>query len=98
MTPRPTDAELVALSDGAALATRRRPGRPGTPDVVLLHGGPGLWDYLEPLADLIGEEASTYRYDSAAAGRPLLRRCSRSTAASPTWRSCAGTGGWSGWC
>lgn len=68
MTPRPTDAELVALSDGAALATRRRPGPPGTPDVVLLHGGPGLWDYLEPLADLIGEEASTYRYDQRGCG------------------------------
>lgn len=68
MSRRASDVEPVTLSDGAVLATRRRPGRPGTPDVVLLHGGPGLWDYLEPLDDLIGDHASTYRYDQRGCG------------------------------
>lgn len=58
----------MVLGDGVRLATTTRPGRPGAPDVVLLHGGPGLWDYLEPLADLIGGEATVLRYDQRGCG------------------------------
>ena len=58
----------VPLADGVRLATWKRAGRPGSPDVVLLHGGPGLWDYLKPLADLIGDEAAVYRYDQRGCG------------------------------
>ncbi|PUB26287.1 proline iminopeptidase [Promicromonospora sp. AC04] len=45
-------------------------GGPGDP-VVLLHGGPGLWDYLEPLGDLIGAGRTVYRYDQRDCGRSL---------------------------
>lgn len=62
------ETEAVVLGDGVRLATTTRPGRPGAPHVVLLHGGPGLWDYLEPLADLIGDEATTHRYDQRGCG------------------------------
>lgn len=54
--------ESVTLSDGAVFATQRRPGGPGTPDVVLVPGEPGAWDVLEPLADVIGDEATVHRY------------------------------------
>ncbi|NAZ81892.1 alpha/beta fold hydrolase [Kineococcus sp. R8] len=59
--------EHVRLSDGAVLWTASRP-RPGAPAVVLLHGGPGMWDYLAPVADLLGE-VGTYRYDQRGCGR-----------------------------
>ncbi len=40
----------------------------GSTPMVLLHGGPGLWDYLGPVADLL-EEFSTHRYDQRGCGR-----------------------------
>jgi proline iminopeptidase len=39
------------------------------PPVVLLHGGPGLWDYLGPVAEMIDDLATVYRYDQRACGR-----------------------------
>jgi proline iminopeptidase len=39
------------------------------PAVVLCHGGPGLWDYLAPVAALIDDLATVYRYDQRACGR-----------------------------
>ena len=61
-------AETITLADGARIATWTRPGPAEPPHVVLLHGGPGLWDYLEPLAGLIGDEATTHRYDQRGCG------------------------------
>lgn len=39
------------------------------PAVVLCHGGPGMWDYLEPVADMIDDLDTAYRYDQRACGR-----------------------------
>jgi len=39
------------------------------PPVVLCHGGPGLWDYLELMADMIDDLVTVYRYDQRACGR-----------------------------
>lgn len=61
-------AETITLADGARIATWTRPGPAEAPHVVLLHGGPGLWDYLEPLAGLIGDEVTTHRYDQRGCG------------------------------
>jgi len=62
----------VRLRDGAELWTAVS----GTgPPVVCLHGGPGLWDYLAPLAGLLDDTFTTIRFDQ--------RGCGRSTGDSP---------------
>lgn len=62
----------VRLRDGAELWTAVS----GTgPPVVCLHGGPGLWDYLAPLAALIDDTFTVVRFDQ--------RGCGRSTGGGP---------------
>ena len=39
------------------------------PPVVLCHGGPGLYDYLEPVAGMIDDLATVHRYDQRGSGR-----------------------------
>lgn len=51
---------------GATLWTARQGS--GSP-IVLLHGGPGLWDYMGPVAGMIDDLATVYRYDQRACGR-----------------------------
>lgn len=51
---------------GAALWTARQGDGPA---LVLCHGGPGLWDYLAPVAALVDDLATVYRYDQRACGR-----------------------------
>ena len=45
------------------------------PALVCCHGGPGLWDYLAPVAAMIDDLTTVYRYDQ--------RACSRSTGEPP---------------
>ncbi len=52
--------------EGASLWTARQGSGPA---VVLCHGGPGLWDYLGPVAAMIDDLATVYRYDQRACGR-----------------------------
>jgi proline iminopeptidase len=42
--------------------------------MALCHGGPGLWDYLPPLAGLIGDGYRMHRYDQRAGGRSSRER------------------------
>lgn len=63
--------ELVPLSDGARLATWSTSGADDGPPVVLLHGGPGLWDYLEPLERVLAVRRTVHRYDQRDCGRSL---------------------------
>ncbi|WP_235857216.1 alpha/beta fold hydrolase [Occultella glacieicola] len=62
----------MTMGDGARLATWTvsAPG-PGScrPPVILVHGGPGLWDYLEPLGHLLGGLCTVHRYDQRGCGR-----------------------------
>ncbi len=58
---------LVELSDGVRLRTYTSGTPSAAPPVVLLHGGPGLWDYLEPIADLI-EGRVVHRFDQRGCG------------------------------
>lgn len=37
--------------------------------VVLVHGGPGLWDHLEPVAAYLADVTTTHRYDQRGCGR-----------------------------
>lgn len=57
--------ELVSV-DGANLWTVCQ-GK-GLP-LVLCHGGPGMWDYLGPVAGMVDDLATVIRYDQRACGR-----------------------------
>lgn len=39
------------------------------PALAVLHGGPGLWDYLGPVAAALEDVATSYRYDQRGCGR-----------------------------
>jgi proline iminopeptidase len=51
---------------GATLWTARQGSGPA---LVLCHGGPGLWDYLAPVAAMVEDLVTVYRYDQRACGR-----------------------------
>jgi proline iminopeptidase len=56
----------IRLSDGTGIWTSVS----GTgPPVVCLHGGPGLWDYLAPLAALLDDTFTVVRFDQRGCGR-----------------------------
>jgi proline iminopeptidase len=60
------DVLMVQLRDGTELSTTVS----GTgPPVVCLHGGPGLWDYLAPLAGLLDDTFTVVRFDQRGCGR-----------------------------
>ncbi len=65
-----SDTAVIRLRDGAELWTAVS----GTgPPVALLHGGPGLWDYLAPLAALLDGEFTVARFDQRGCGRSAGR-------------------------
>ena len=45
------------------------------PPLMLCHGGPGLWDDLEPVAEMVGDLVAVHRWDQ--------RGCGRSTGSGP---------------
>lgn len=57
--------ELVSVPDGSLWTTRQGNG----PALVCCHGGPGLWDYLAPVAGMVDDLMTVYRYDQRACGR-----------------------------
>ncbi len=62
------EPHLVAMDDGIRLRTWTT-GKPiGHPPVVLLHGGPGLWDYLEPVATMLDPMTVVHRFDQRGCG------------------------------
>lgn len=61
-----SDSAMIRLRDDAELWTAVS----GTgPPVALLHGGPGMWDYLAPLAALLDSEFTVIRFDQRGCGR-----------------------------
>jgi proline iminopeptidase len=62
---------VASMSDGARTRWTALRGAPRRkrPPVVLLHGGPGLPDYLGDVAAMIADLAPTYRYDQRGTGR-----------------------------
>ncbi|GCE29761.1 proline iminopeptidase [Dictyobacter alpinus] len=58
-------SEIVGVLDGSLWTTRQGNG----PALVCCHGGPGLWDYLAPVAEMIDDLMTVYRYDQRACGR-----------------------------
>ena len=64
-------ATQVRVSDGCALwSVAEGDGVP----VVFCHGGPGLWDYLAPMAQLIGDGHRIHRWDQRGCGRSDRQR------------------------
>lgn len=59
--------EKYVAVDGVRLWTVRQ-GEGALP-VVLCHGGPGAYDTLGPIADMIDDLAAVYRYDQRGSGR-----------------------------
>ncbi|MDQ2713346.1 MAG: alpha/beta hydrolase [Chloroflexota bacterium] len=59
--------EIEAVSvPGCSLWTARQGHGPA---LVCCHGGPGLWDYLAPVAEMLDDLVTVYRYDQRACGR-----------------------------
>src|SRR5437762_3531291 len=56
------------MSDGAKIQWTLSSDPTGQPPVVLLHGGPGLPDYLEDVAMMIADLVPVYRYDQRGTG------------------------------
>jgi proline iminopeptidase len=59
--------ERMRVDDGVRLWTAAS-GR-GQPPLVLCHGGAGLWDYLKPVAEGLGEVARVHRWEQRGCGR-----------------------------
>jgi proline iminopeptidase len=57
---------VVVTEDGVDLWTVEEGSGPG---LVLCHGGPGLWDYLAPLAALVGPSTRVVRWDQRGCAR-----------------------------
>jgi proline iminopeptidase len=62
------EGEPVPVTGGYLWAFRSGSGVP----VILCHGGPGLWDYTKPIADLITDVAEVIRFDQRGCG---LSKC-----------------------
>jgi proline iminopeptidase len=56
------------MSDGAQILWSLTGDPTGTPPVVMLHGGPGLPDYLADAAAMASDLAPVYRYDQRGTG------------------------------
>jgi proline iminopeptidase len=65
-TQNESATETVTADDGARLwASRSGQGSP----LVLCHGGPGLWDMFEDVAELLADTATAVRWDQRGCGR-----------------------------
>jgi proline iminopeptidase len=61
----PPREDVVSVAGGALWTATQGDG----PPLVLCHGGPGLCDNLEPVADLLDDHARIHRYDQRGSGR-----------------------------
>ncbi|MFD6100486.1 alpha/beta fold hydrolase [Nocardiopsis flavescens] len=64
---------LTPVGDGARLHWTALGHARGRPPVVLLHGGPGLPDYLGDLAPMVADLTRVHRYDQRGTGRSPWR-------------------------
>ena len=60
--------ELVETDDGIRLRTWTDGQPTELPPVLLVHGGPGMWDYLEPVARMLESHTVVHRYDQRGCG------------------------------
>jgi proline iminopeptidase len=64
----------IKIDDGVRLHTWTTGTRTGHPPVLLLHGGPGLWDYLEPVARMLEPVTIVHRFDQRGSGEHTFAR------------------------
>ncbi|WP_406156676.1 alpha/beta hydrolase [Streptomyces sp. NBC_01005] len=64
---------LTSMTDGAQIRWRALGDTSRRPAVVMLHGGPGLPDYLDGIAPMVADLAPVYRYDQRGTGRSPWR-------------------------
>lgn len=64
---------LVSMTDEAQLRWMALGDTTRQPAVILLHGGPGLPDYLSDLAPMVADLAPVYRYDQRGTGQSPWR-------------------------
>ena len=57
--------EIVNVPGSSLWTTHQGHG----PALICCHGGPGLWDYLEPVAAMLDDLATVHRYDQRSCGR-----------------------------
>ncbi|MFG3697680.1 alpha/beta fold hydrolase [Micromonospora sp. NPDC047620] len=60
--------QLVEVDDSTRVRTWTTGRRSRLPPVVLLHGGPGMWDYLEPVARMLEPLTVVHRFDQRGCG------------------------------
>ncbi|WP_344630116.1 alpha/beta hydrolase [Streptomyces glaucosporus] len=66
---------LVSMTDEARLHWTALGDGNRQPPVVMLHGGPGLPDYLGDVAAMVADLAPVYRYDQRGTGRSPWQGC-----------------------
>ncbi|MEU2674547.1 alpha/beta hydrolase [Streptomyces sp. NPDC007164] len=64
---------LASMTDEAQLCWRALGDTSRRPAVVMLHGGPGLPDYLDGIAPMVADLVPVYRYDQRGTGRSPWR-------------------------
>ena len=73
-TDAPPPTEAMVEIDGARIWTSQQgtpsPAAGGQPPaMVMIHGGPGLWEDFGPLAEMVDDLVEVYRYDQRGSGR-----------------------------
>ncbi len=76
--------ETVQLRDDARSRTASRT-RPGARPVVIVPGGPGRWDHLAPVAELVGIPGCCPAWDRASWKAPATTRGWSAPRSSPPW-------------
>jgi pimeloyl-ACP methyl ester carboxylesterase len=84
--------ELVETDDGIRLRTWTDGQPTELPPVLLVHGGPGMWDYLEPVARMLETHTVVHRYDQRGCGDRTLPTTTPSPGTSLTSTPSGGTG------
>ena len=83
-------ATMIEMDDGAQLRTwTAGPVIPQRLPVVMVHGGPGVPDYLAPVAGIVEDLCLVHRYDQRGTGGSPWRESTRSPATFRTWRRCS---------
>jgi hypothetical protein len=65
---RIASVEMVPTGDGVRLQTWTSGTVRDSAPVLLIHGGPGMWDYLEPVADMLAPITMVHRFDQRGCG------------------------------